>query len=100
MLDVVGRDLEAEKHAREHGEVEGSGEGGKQMEWQEGERKEMDELESMMEGFGAGEKKVEAKTEGEVMDLGGVEARLAELTRRVGLGLSSSSSSSSEAIST
>ena len=85
MLDVVGRDLEADEHTRTHGE---GGEGG--AEWQEGGVKEMDELEGLMEGM-TGEKGKDATVglgergaDGKIgLEVGGVvEGRLRELMRR------------------
>lgn len=86
MLDVVGRDLEADEHTKTHGE---GGEGG--AEWQEGGLKEMDELEGLMEGMSGAVGRAKEKDglgergEGGKLDLGVegvVEGRLRELVRR------------------
>lgn len=84
MEDVVGRDHEAEEHAKTHDE-DGTGEGEK--EWEEGETKAMDDLEDLMSGMGGGQGE---KKERELVRLDPLEARLASLKERVGRALAGS----------
>jgi hypothetical protein len=80
MEDVVGRDIEAEEHAKTHD----GGEAGEAKDWEEGEGKEMDDLEERMGGMSREEKG--KKEEKKLVELGPLEESLKELKARAGLG--------------
>lgn len=77
MEELLGIDVEAEEHAKTH-DADGEGE----KDWEEGEKKEMDDLEELMSGMGEKKKEGEKK----LVDLGVLEERLKELKGRAGLG--------------